>query len=119
MAHSFATAPCDDDCADQNLEDLKEVLTQMPVSVCLNAAAWDDYTGGVLKAGACGGMAYDDVDHCVQLVGYNDTVRGAGYWILRNSWSTSWGDGGYIYLEFDANTCGLANEATVARVAVA
>ena len=72
-----------------------------------------------MTAAACGGMAAADVDHCVTLVGYNDTVPDAGYWILRNSWSTAWGHGGDIYLEFGENTCGLANEATVARVSIA
>ena len=29
------------------------------------------YTGGVLTQAACGGYASNDLDHCVQLVGYN------------------------------------------------
>lgn len=29
------------------------------------------YTGGVLTQAACGGYASSDLDHCVQLVGYN------------------------------------------------
>ncbi len=40
----------------------------------------------------------DVLDHCVQLVGY-DTTTSTPYWIVRNSWNTSWGINGYIYLE--------------------
>ena len=34
---------------------------------------------------------------------------------MRNSWATNWGEDGYIRLSADANTCGLANEATSPR----
>ena len=69
----------------------------------------------MLRYDACSG-AYADIDHCVQLVGYNATDQANAYWIVRNSWSTSWGEDGYIYLSMDGNTCGVANEATVAVV---
>jgi putative hemolysin len=32
-----------------------------------------------------------DANHAVAIVGYNDA---GGYWIIRNSWGTSWGDDG-------------------------
>ena len=28
-----------------------------PVSICVNAGVWDDYTGGVMTQKACGGYA--------------------------------------------------------------
>jgi hypothetical protein len=37
-------------------------------------------------------------NHIVALVGWDDTVKhkkGSGVWVLRNSWGTGWGDGGY------------------------
>jgi len=33
-----------------------------------------------------------------------------GYWIIRNSWGTDWGERGYIYLVYGTNTCGLASD---------
>ncbi len=41
--------------------------------------------------------------HAVVCVGYNDNlVRNgySGYWIMRNSWGTTWGDRGYFYLPY-------------------
>ena len=39
--------------------------------------------------------------HAVLVVGYeNDTVPGEGFLILRNSWGSDWGDGGYGYLPY-------------------
>ena len=36
--------------------------------------------------------------------------------IVRNSWASTWGEDGYIYLEMAKNTCGLADDATVPDV---
>ena len=36
--------------------------------------------------------------------------------IVRNSWASTWGEDGYIYLEMAKNTCGLADDATIPQV---
>eukprot|EP00438_Fugacium_kawagutii_P023791 Skav231620 [mRNA] locus=scaffold1638:244935:245543:+ [translate_table: standard] len=66
----------------------------------VNAGVWNDYTGGVLTASACGPMGADYQDHCVMAVGYNSTAP-KPYWIVRNSWASTWGMAGYIYLEME------------------
>lgn len=111
--YSYATAPCTSGaCAQQNTTLLAEnTATYGPVSICVDASLWNDYTGGVLTQAACGGFSAKSIDHCVQLVGYNAEAS-SPYWIVRNSWATNWGENGYIYLEYPANSCGLANEAT-------
>ena len=86
-----------------------------PASVCVNAANWGTYTGGVMTSDSCGGYAYSDLDHCVQLTGYNNQGS-EPYWIVRNSWATNWGENGYIYLAYDDNTCGIADEATFVTI---
>lgn len=112
----YATPACTGACANQDLTRLAASVAEAgPVSVYVNAGAWDSYTGGVLTSAACGGMAFDDLDHCVQLVGYNTTAA-KPYWIVRNSWDTTWGEEGYIYLEYAKNTCGLGDEATIAKL---
>jgi C1A family cysteine protease len=40
--------------------------------------------------------------HCVSLVGYDDA---GGYWIAKNSWSTGWGDNGYVCIGY--GECGI------------
>merc|ERR1711977_433949 len=86
-----------------------------PVSICVNAGTWNDYTGGVLTSAACGPMGAMYQDHCVMAVGLNSTAP-TPYWIVRNSWSSTWGEEGYIYLEMAKNTCGLADDATIPAV---
>ena len=78
-----------------------------PVSICVNAASWDPYTSGVFT-GNCN-PAYNDMDHCVQLVGF-DTVASIPYWKVRNSWSADWGEAGFIRLPYGVNACSVASE---------
>ena len=49
--------------------------------------------------------------------GFNTTAP-TPYWIVRNSWSSTWGEYGYIYLEMAENTCGIADDATIPEVAL-
>jgi len=84
---------------------VKAVLPEGPPSVCLSAESWQTYTGGVLTT--CPGS----LDHCVQAVGYNDTNK-PPFWILRNQWSTDWGEQGYIRVEQGKNLCLLGNMAS-------
>ena len=44
---------------------------------------------------------YAETNHCIALVGWQDTSPdGDGYWILRNSWGTSWGENGYMRIAY-------------------
>jgi len=78
-----------------------------PVSVCVDASSWSAYTGGVLTS--CG----NDVDHCVQLTGYNGYGQSGSYWIVRNSWGTDWGLSGFIWIEIGQDLCSIGDYATV------
>jgi len=77
-----------------------------PLSVCVDAAAWQTYKGGIMTPTQC--CTNCQLDHCVQLVGYN-TTSNPKYWILRNSWGEGWGINGYIYLQMGGNTCGITD----------
>jgi C1A family cysteine protease len=89
--------------------------TVSPLSICVDASSWQFYNSGVYTASACGQTTEDDLDHCVQIVGY-DTSASSPYWNVRNSWGTDWGEKGFIRLQYGKNTCGLAFEATTAVV---
>lgn len=83
------------------------IMTTGPLSVCVDAQSWSSYTGGILSS--CG----KEADHCVQVVGINTLER---YWIVRNSWGTTWGDNGFIYLKYGSNTCDITNDPTYVEV---
>jgi len=83
------------------------VATTSPLSVCVDATTWQFYTTGVLK-GQCG----TQIDHCVQLVGYQN-MDSTNVWDVRNSWGLDWGMEGYIYVRRGANTCAIAEVVTV------
>lgn len=85
---------------------LLEFIQNGPVSVAIEADQYvfQSYTGGVLDSAACG----TNLDHGVTLVGYGtDAVLGKDYWIVKNSWGSSWGESGYIRLVRDKNECGI------------
>lgn len=43
-----------------------------------------------------------NINHAVVLVGYNDTGNVAtSYWLIKNSWGTGWGYGGYMKIGWD------------------
>lgn len=84
---------------------LKAALNNGPVSVCLAADAFQSYRSGILRS--CPGQ----VDHCVQAVGYDDS-NSPPYWIVRNSWATSWGEQGYIRVASGMDLCKISDDVT-------
>lgn len=42
-----------------------------------------------------------ETNHAIALVGWDDN-NGDGYWILRNSWGTDWGEDGYMRISYNA-----------------
>jgi cathepsin L len=77
-----------------------------PIAVSVDASSWSKYTGGIFND--CD-QVNPDINHAVVLVGYGEE-EGKKYWIIRNSWSPSWGENGYIRLarfDDDEERCGL------------
>ena len=86
---------------------ISHIFSTGPISICLDASSWSSYVSGIITT--CG-MA---VDHCVQAVGIN---MDEGYWIVRNSWGTEWGNEGYIWLQSGTNMCNIAYDPTYVDV---
>jgi cathepsin L len=73
--------------------DLMVALAQGPVAVSVDAD-FGSYEEGIYDG--CDASA-PLIDHAVVAVGYGEE-DGVKYWIIRNSWSASWGEDGYIRL---------------------
>ena len=74
---------------------LKAAIATAPTSVTIEAdkLVFQMYTYGIMDSTSCG----TNLDHAVAAVGYGtDEASGKEYYIVRNSWGTSWGDQGYI-----------------------
>jgi len=70
-------------------------LVGMPASIALEAdtAYFQSYTSGVLTCASCCGTT---LDHAVVAVGYGTDPTAGPYYLVRNSWGSSWGDQGYL-----------------------
>ena len=101
------------DCFDVNPNDqisLKSAVSKQPVAVAIEADTkyFQMYSSGVITDSKCG----TNLDHGVLIVGYGEE-NGQKYWLVKNSWSNTWGDNGYVKIARSESTndpgiCGIA-----------
>uniref|UniRef100_A0AC34R2J3 Cathepsin L n=1 Tax=Panagrolaimus sp. JU765 TaxID=591449 RepID=A0AC34R2J3_9BILA len=88
------------------------VATQGPISVAIDAGhrSFQLYKEGVYYEKQC---SSEQLDHGVLVVGYGTDPEHGDYWLIKNSWSESWGENGYIRIARNKNNhCGVASKAS-------
>ena len=80
---------------------MKTLVAKQPIAlgITANNAYIHSYKNGVIDAFDCNETVLVDsvklntVNHGVLIVGYgNDEVTGLDYFLIKNSWNTTWGD---------------------------
>ena len=96
------------DVAKNDSDALKAQLEKGPVSVAIEAdkLVFQRYTSGVITGTKCG----TKLDHGVLAVGFG-TEDGTEYFLVKNSWGSTWGDAGYVKIgvasDDAAGVCGI------------
>ncbi|XP_075995410.1 cathepsin S, ortholog 1 [Genypterus blacodes] len=83
------------------------IATVGPVATAVNAnlPSFHLYKRGVYDTPKCDPRR---LNHAVLIVGYG-ADRGKDFWLVKNSWGTSWGEGGFIRIARNKrNMCGIA-----------
>jgi len=72
----------------------------------VGAAVYVDSYWQAYVSGCFSGTASGSCNHAIQLVGWDDTQCGTGAWRLKNSWGTSWGEAGLMWIKYGSQLVG-------------
>lgn len=97
----------------RNMSDFYHALgTVGPISIAIDAE--DDfqfYKDGIYSSTMCN-SDFGSLNHAVLAVGYSN-FNGTNFIIVKNSWGSSWGMDGYIYMSTTIdNMCGMATNSS-------
>ena len=74
-----------------------------PAQIGIDASCVAGYTHGIIT-----NCTSANVDHAVAIVGAGtDKETGIDYWLVRNSWDVTFGEGGYFRVQRDTNQMGI------------
>jgi C1A family cysteine protease len=89
-----------------------------PLSIACDASEWQFYEFGIISQNFL--CSQTELDHAIQITAYETRANIFGsptkVWKVRNSWSSSWGEEGYLYLTRGQNTCGISSSVMAVNV---
>jgi hypothetical protein len=81
-----------------SVQEIKNAIVAYgPVSVAVDASAFNSYTGGIMSGSG------SNIDHAVIVLGWDDSK---GAWLGRNQWGTAWGEAGYFWIKYGSFSFG-------------
>ncbi|XP_002977050.2 ervatamin-B [Selaginella moellendorffii] len=98
------------DVTKDSADALMKAVSKTPVTVgiCGSDQNFQNYRSGILS-----GHCSNSRDHAVLVIGYG-TEGGMPYWIIKNSWGTSWGEDGFMRIkkEDGEGMCGMNGQSS-------
>ena len=76
-------------------EEIETAIKRRPLAVRVDASNWHSYASGIFD------NCETRLNHAVFMIGSSEDS-----WTIKNSWSPSWGENGFIRLK-KGNTCGV------------
>ena len=99
-----------------SVAEMKDRIQQGPLSIGVSAGndCWQFYESGILSSA---NNCPTSLDHGVVVVGLDESGD-QPYWLVQNSWGSSWGDRGFIKMAVEGGdgVCGMNMEAEYIEV---
>jgi len=85
----------------------KTAIQTEPINVTFYVtSSFYSYTSGIYSGTDCGTTTSSNLNHAMQAIGYG-VQNGVEYAIIKNQWSTSWGNAGYVYVQLTTDNVGV------------
>jgi len=94
----------------------RAIMAKGPTTIGIDAGgvSFQLYSGGIYESTTCSG---NKINHAVTAVGFG-TENDEEYWVIKNSWGSSWGLDGYILVKRGVDMCGVERDTQYALMSM-